>query len=200
MELLSSIYGFLLPLEITPMTAMAPSTTPPSDIIGSLFIQAVRQGQSLWFRVVSDSMLPLIRRGDSVFIQPATAQEIRVGDIAAFESSGDLIIHRIVNTQQAKGSIRLLQLSDVELLPSWVKEQAVVGKVVLVRRQQRQIDLRRSIAQWWGKVTASIRYQLYLHSTKNGPGRLVLRVCSRLAINMGYWCLRRFCTSPVPHD
>lgn len=179
---------------------MTPSTTPPSDIIASLFIQAVRQGQSLWFRVASDSMLPLIRRGDSVFIQPATAQEIRVGDIAAFESSGNLIIHRIVNTQQVTGSIRLLQLSDAELLPGWVKEQAVVGKVVLIRRQQRQIDLRRSIAQWWGKVTASIRYQLYLHSTKNGPGRLLLRVCSRLTLNLGNWCMRRFCASPAPHD
>ncbi|HYK85877.1 MAG TPA: S24/S26 family peptidase [Ktedonobacteraceae bacterium] len=182
------------------MTSMTPSTTPPSDIIASLFIQAVRQGQSLWFRVASDSMLPLIRRGDSVFIQPATAQEIRIGDIAAFESSDNLVIHRIVSTQQVTGSIRLLQLSDVELLPSWVKEQAVVGKVVLLRRQQRQIDLRHPIAQWWGKVTAGIRYQLYLHSTKNGPGRLLLRVCSRLTLNLGNWCLRRLCASPAPHD
>src|SRR5947209_4816431 len=119
-----------------------------------LFIQAVRQGQSLWFRVASNSMFPLLRLGDEVYIQPASAHEIRCGEIAAFETSRGLVIHRIVAIQQTAASIRLLQMSDVELLPSWVKEQEIVGKVSIIRRNGNTVDLQLPIAQWWGAVTA----------------------------------------------
>lgn len=179
---------------------MSQSNIPPQSIvIASLFIQAVRQGQSLWFRVASNSMYPLLRRDDTVFIQPASAKDIRVGDIAAFESANSLIIHRIVHTQQTADSLRLLQMSDVELLPSWVNEEVVVGKVVMVRRKQRQTALQHPIAQWGGKVTARVRHRLYLYD-KNSPIRLALRACSRLTLIFGYWCIRCFCTSAVPHN
>ena len=170
-----------------------------ASVIASLFIQAVRQGQTLWFHVASNSMFPLLRRNDSVYIQPATIHDIRVGDIAAFESANNLIIHRIVHIQQTAATIQLLQMSDVELLPSWVKEPAIVGKVILIRREKRQTNLLSPIAQWGGKVTARLRYRLYLYD-KNSPLRMVLRVCSRLTLFLGYWCIRCFCTSPVPND
>ncbi|MFL5691813.1 MAG: S24/S26 family peptidase, partial [Ktedonobacteraceae bacterium] len=69
------------------------------DLIASLFIQALREGQSLWFRVASNSMFPLLRKGDEVFIQPVQACEIRLGEIAAFETSSGLVIHRIISIQ-----------------------------------------------------------------------------------------------------
>jgi len=165
-----------------------------ADIIASLFIEAIRQGQALWFRVASNSMLPLIRVDDTVYIQPTSANEIDVGEIAAFETSTGLMIHRIVYSQQTEGTIRLLQMSDVELLPGWVKEQAIVGKVTSIRRNGRQVNLDHPIAKWCGKVTARIRYRLYL-CNKNSPLRLLLRACSRLAINVGYWCICCCCTS-----
>ena len=170
----------------------------PEDaaIIAALFIQAVRQGQSLWFRVASNSMNPLMGVGDAVYIQPGRAGEIQVGEIAAFETSDGLVIHRIVHRQQTAGAIRLLQMSDVTLLPGWVKEQAVVGRVVMIRRDARQVNLRHPIAKWCGMVTAHVRYQLYLYN-KNGPLSLVLRGCSRLAIQLSYWCIRCCCTTPI---
>ncbi len=173
--------------------------SPQSIAIASLFIQAVRQGQALWFRVASNSMFPLLRRNDTVYVQPATANDIRVGDIAAFESVDNLVIHRIVHIQQTGSAIQLLQMSDVELLPSWVKEPAVVGKVIMIRREKRQTNLLCPIAQWGGKVTAHLRYRLYMYD-KNSPLRVVLRACSRLTLFLGYWCIRCFCTSSVPND
>src|SRR5439155_21245391 len=156
------------------------------------FIEAIRQGQPLWFRVASNSMFPLIRVDDTVYIQPTSANEIHVGEIAAFETSAGLMIHRIVNSQQTEGTVRLLQMSDVEFLPSWLKEQAVVGKVVYIRWQGRQVNLQQPIAKWCGRVTARIRYRLYL-CNKTNPLRIMLRVCSRLAIHLGYWCIRCCC-------
>ncbi len=169
---------------------------PQASIIASLFIQAIREGHSLWFRVASASMNPLLHLGDTVFIVPARANEIHIGEIAAFETPAGLVIHRIVYQQHREGAIRLLQMSDVELLPSWVNEQAIVGKVVRTRRGSSEVDMLHPIAKRCGTVTAGIRYKLYLYN-KNIPLRMVLRVCSRLIIRSGYWCIRLCCTSPT---
>jgi hypothetical protein len=168
------------------------------DLIASLFIQALREGQSLWFRVASNSMFPLLRKGDEVFIQPVQACEIRLGEIAAFETSSGLVIHRIISIQHTPSGMRLLQMSDVERLTSWVKEQAVVGRVVNIRRADKQIDLQSPIAKWCGTVTAHIRNRLYLYDN-NIPFRIVLRGVSRIVIQLSYWCICRFCASPVRH-
>lgn len=172
------------------------------EYITPLFIEAVRQGQACWFRVASQSMLPLLRLDDQVYIQPVTASQIDIGEIAAFETSAGLVIHRIVHTQQTARTLRLLQMADAELLPSWVKEKAIVGRVVRIRRPAQgedvfhETNLRHPIAKWWGMVTAHLRYRLYLCS-RNNPLRLVLRGCSRFCIHVGSWYIRSFCTSRV---
>jgi Peptidase S24-like len=178
---------------------MSQPGTPQASALASLFIEAVRQGQALWFRVASNSMLPLMRLGDNVYIQPARASELRPGEIAAFETSSGLVIHRIIHYQQTEASVRLLQMSDVEFLPGWVKAQAVVGRVVSIRRQNRQVDLYHPIAKWCGRVTARIRYRLYLHH-KNRLLQLLLRGCSRLVISLGYRCIRCCCASSVTNN
>jgi hypothetical protein len=132
--------------------------------------------------------------GDRVFIQPAQAREIRIGEIAAFETSDGLVIHRIVRVQQAAEAIDLLQMSDVNLHLSRINEQAVVGKVVFIQRANKQMNLLHPIAKWCGTVTARIRYQLYLYN-KSRPLGLVFRICSRLVIHLGCWCVRCCCTS-----
>lgn len=170
--------------------------TPSSPIISSLFIQALRERQSLWFRVASNSMYPLLQVEDSVYIHHATADDISPGEIAAFETSAGLIIHRIVYSQQTETSIRLLQMSDAELLPSWVTEQAIVGKVITLRRSGKEVDLQSPVANWYGKFVASIRYRIYL-SNKKTTKRLLLRVCSRVLLKVGNWYFQRFCSSPV---
>lgn len=170
-------------------------TTPHASTLASLYIEALRQKQPLWFRVASNSMLPLLRKDDSIYIEPAQAEDIRIGDIAAFETSSGLVIHRIVAIEQMHETSRLLQMSDVEVLPAWVKQEAIVGRVITVRRQKYQLDLQHTIAKWCGKVTAVIRYQLYKYK-KNVPLRMVMRIASRLAIHLGYWCIR--CSSASP--
>lgn len=167
-----------------------------STILSSLFIQAVREGQSLWFRVASNSMFPLFQVNDSVYIVPSTAQEIRSGDIAAFETSKGLVIHRILQRTETEQTIRLLQMSDVDLFASMVKEENVVGKVIAVRKAKVQIDLEHRIAKWYGKIVAAVRYRLYLD---NHPRFTVLlwRGCSRVARRLGYWCVRYCCAAPM---
>lgn len=170
-----------------------------SAVIASLYIQAVRQGQSTWFRVISGSMRPLIHSGDAVYIEPATAAGIEVGDIAAFETPAGLLIHRIVHRQQAGAYIRFIEMGDAALQANWMKEQAIVGRVILACRGNRQLDLRRPIAKRCGKVTAHLRYQLYClcNDRKLGLVCVALRKCASQVARVGYLCIRASCASAV---
>lgn len=175
-------------------------STAQTAVFASLYREALCKGQSLWFRVASGSMNPTIRVGDQVRIEPVKADEIQPGEIAAFETSDSLIIHRIVQRQRTGATVRLLQMSDVELRPSWIEEQAVVGRVIITRRQGGlQVDLQHPIAQWCGKVTSYLRYQLYTWK-KYRSLRRVLHKCSRLAVYISYWCIRCSCASLVAQD
>lgn len=170
-----------------------------ASTITSLYIEALRAGQPFSFRVVSNSMVPTLRIGDSVYIEPAKANDIRIGDIAAFETADGLVIHRIVSTEQTGTSIRLLQMADVNLHPSWVEERAIIGRVTSARRRNREIRLQHPIAQRCGKITARLRYQLYLWNV-NIPLRLLLRLCSRWVVRIGYLWIRCCCSTIVNPD
>jgi signal peptidase I len=170
-----------------------------ASIVTSLYIEALRAGQPFTFRVVSNSMIPTLSTGDSVYIEPAKAKEIRVGDIAAFETPHGLVIHRIVRIQQTETSVSLLQMADVDLHASWVEEHAIIGRVISARRQNRAIHLQHPIAQRCGKITARLRYQLYLRKAYTPLG-MILRLCSRWVVRSGYLWIRCRCSTNVITD
>ncbi|HZS77035.1 MAG TPA: S24/S26 family peptidase [Ktedonobacteraceae bacterium] len=157
-------------------------------VIDSLYIEAIRQGQPTWFRVASGSMRPLIHMGDSVYIEPA--QAISVGDIAAFETPEGLVIHRIVRRQTGAAGTRYLEMGDMQFSANWFDEQAVVGRVTLVRSGTTQIDLRLSIAKRYGKLSAQLRYRLYCLHTHLPLLRVVVRKCATLVARLAYLRMR----------
>ena len=170
-----------------------------SSIVESLHLEALRKGQSLWFRVISNSMAPTLRIGDSVFIEPAHAKEIRIGDIAAFETAKGLVIHRIAKTEQTRTSVRLLQMADVDLHASWVEEHAVIGRITTLRRKNREIYLQHPIAKRCGNITVRLRYQLYLWKL-NKPFGILSRLCSRWVVLSSYLWIRCCCTTLISAD
>lgn len=182
------------------MHTMTPSHTSDSLLV-SLSIDALRQGQSLWFRVASGSMSPLLQVNDAIYIVPAKAQELNRGDIAAFETAEGLMVHRIIHTQskaeKGKAAHRLLQMSDVVLQPTWLHDQAILGRVMIVRRGAKQVSLHHPIAKWWGWAISAIRYQLYLQRDIT-PIRKGLRICSHITLSVGYQFLFRCCLSATP--
>lgn len=175
---------------------MPQQNTAQESIIASLYIQAINQGQSLWFRVSSSSMNPTIRVDDNVRIEPAKANEILPGEIVAFETPQGLVIHRIIGSQHRGTTIRLLQMADVELHASWIEEPTVIGRVVTIRRGALQIDLQHPIAHLCATVIGPLRHQLFRWRVCRPLGK-VLHRCSRLAVLISYWCIRSYCSSPL---
>lgn len=181
------------------MTSQIEQNATESSVLTSLFIQALRQGQPVWFRVVSGSMLPLVRVGDAVHIEPTSASDLRVGDIAAFETPAGLVVHRLVHYEQTGNQARYVEMGDAALLAHHVDEQAIVGRVTSIRRATRQVDLRLPVAQRWGKVTARIRFRLYSIDKviKFNPARFLIRKCARLVALVGSVCIRVTSSSTV---
>lgn len=166
-------------------------------IIAELYREALRKGQPLWFRVSSGSMHPLLRIGEEVYIEPAPAGELQVGEIAAFETSAGLVIHRIVQRHSNQGGVQLVEMSDTQLRAGAVESKAVIGRVVAIRGKRR-IDLQRPIAQKCGRVIARIRYRLYTMRFRNKLTRVVLRKSSRLVARLAGWSIRCLCASSQP--
>ena len=170
-----------------------------TSIITSLYIDALRAGHPFSFRVASNSMIPTLSIGDHVYIEPAKAKEIRIGDIAAFETPHGLVIHRIVRSQQTETSVRLLQMADVGLQASWIEEHAIIGRVISACHQNRVIHFQHPVAQRCGKITARLRYQLYLRKA-NKPLRVISRHCSCWIIRSGYLWIRCCCSTKAITD
>lgn len=169
-----------------------------SVVIAALYLEAVRKGQPVWFRVVSGSMHPLLRIGEQVRIEPATAEQIQPGEIAAFETDEGLVIHRIVQQVHKSSGIQLVEMSDVYLRVGQVDSAAVVGRVVTIRQGKTYIDLQSPIAQKCGRVTARVRYRLYTMRSRNKLIQAMMRKSARLVARLGSWCTRRFCTTSQP--
>ena len=166
-----------------------------NDVIAALHIEAVRDGQSLWFRVASGSMHPILRIGEQVRIEPATAEQIQVGEIAAFETDEGLVIHRIVQQQREASNNQLLEMSDAHFHAQRVASSAVVGRVVAIQQGHTIIDLQRPLAQKCGQVTARLRYRLYTMRSRNKLARVIVRKSARLVARLGSWYIRHFCAS-----
>ena len=160
------------------------NTSSHTAILASLSIEALRQGQPMRFRVASGSMRPLLQVNDSVQIEPTST--VTIGDIAAFETHDGLVIHRVVHTQQNQGTLRLLQMGDGEVRPTWIESETVVGRVTAVYKGTQVVSLETPIAQWYSVLIATLRYQVYLHKT-NVPFSMALRLCSRLLLYL--WTL-----------
>ncbi|MDQ2714612.1 MAG: S24/S26 family peptidase [Chloroflexota bacterium] len=168
-------------------------------IVASLYIQALRQGQGLWFRVASASMNPTLRVGEAVWIEPATADEILPGEIIAFEAPTGLTTHRVLLRQRSDNALLLLQTGDASIEAGWISAQAVVGRVARIRARTGLVDLRCPLARRSGNMTARLRYLSYRTRKLPFLGSSV-RKCSRLSIRFGDQCIRSRHTVFTTHD
>jgi hypothetical protein len=65
------------------------------DYPARMIIELLRSGESVRFRARGSSMWPSIPSGSQIEVQPCAVAELEVGQIAAFERAGRVVVHRV---------------------------------------------------------------------------------------------------------
>jgi hypothetical protein len=98
-------------------------------------------------------MLPFLRDGDLLEVQPAAPAEIEIGDVLCYEPpSGGLCLHRVIGREKRGFVTRGDALAHVETVPA----AAVLGVVTAVERRGRRRSLRTPAARCRGRLIARV--------------------------------------------
>jgi len=109
-----------------------------SEIIHSILAENYKQTQHASCKVVGNSMFPLIRKGDWIYIEPITENNLQSGDIILFSVNQRFVVHRIVNIENDQ----LVTKGDWSrsLDPSITKVN-VIGKLVAIKKGKYKLTL-----------------------------------------------------------
>lgn len=94
-----------------------------------------------WFRIVSNSMSPLIEINDRVLVKKVNSFEIRPKDIILFKADDVLVTHRVVNFSRNDGKPMILQKGDASNHASLISTDTVMGKVKAIERKGKFLNL-----------------------------------------------------------
>jgi len=123
----------------------------PPAILDDLAGQSLRRGNALRVLARGGSMLPFLRDGDVVLVRPATAAEVRIGDVICYEPpSGGLCLHRVIARKERGFVTRGDALAYAEVVP----DATVLGVVTARERRGRRTALDTPRARWRGRVIA----------------------------------------------
>ena len=99
-------------------------------------------------------MVPFIRDGDTLTVQPAEAATLRVGDVALYRDAGDcLFAHRVVGRRLEGDRLQLVTRGDAATGPGdLVAAEQVLGRVVRVQRGDWILDLDHRLQRWAARL------------------------------------------------
>jgi signal peptidase I len=91
-----------------------------------------------------DSMSPFLKTGDIIFFSHPLEKEIRKGDIIAYRSTGDIIIHRVVEISGTKKRIFMTKPDASRVKDDGcLRGDEIVGKAVAIWRGKKVFKLER---------------------------------------------------------
>jgi len=101
-------------------------------------------------RIVSRSMVPTLRPGDEIAVEPASTKELSPDDIVLFRQDGQLVCHRLVAFSEDDGA--LLTRGDAansEENPAGERVAAdrLLGRVVGIRRRSTWVGLKETVKE-----------------------------------------------------
>ena len=120
-----------------------------SEVISGLLRHSLKAGKQPYVTVASNSMLPLLRRGDQIQLTDVPPEELQPGDIIVLGAPVELIVHRFWGLHRRDGAPGLLTKGDhlIHFDPS-VPAAALIGRVIRRQREDRQLNLTDGIGRW----------------------------------------------------
>ncbi len=120
--------------------------------------ESVQQGMTPSLTVISDSMSPMLCRGDKVGLRQLPPNHAEPGQIITFANPDDgqrLITHRVAGVFLENGKDKLATYGDRSLLLDLpVSFDDVIGLVVWRQRESNYIDLMSGLGAWLNKKLA----------------------------------------------
>jgi uncharacterized repeat protein (TIGR01451 family) len=107
-----------------------------SRLFTELCAALLRRGHHVQFRVQGASMQPNLCEGDTIVIAPASAAELRAGDVAFVETSDGLRVHRVKHTEN--GAVITKGDTGIESDP---QASRVLGRATSVSRNGQEYPL-----------------------------------------------------------
>jgi signal peptidase I len=127
-----------------------------NDLYLKIVREVLQQDQAagpLRLPVVSDSMRPLLRAGDWIFVEAVTPPALGLGDIIVVQRGAELITHRVV-AQDEQGW--RTHGDNTRVLDSVVPAEEIVGRVSAIERGTHRIDLQarrwQTVNRWIGRI------------------------------------------------
>jgi signal peptidase I len=115
-----------------------------------------------WIEIPAEgtSMFPIIKKGDHcrfVFCEP---RELKRADIALFYTrKGQLVAHRFYYKQLSDEGIAFCFKGDTNLgFDGLVQEEQIIGKLTVIRRGRREMNLTNTSTYLWGKLIMSFPF------------------------------------------
>lgn len=116
------------------------SQAPDPRTIAALLRQALAEGNQPRLTITSNSMAPLLRRGDVVRLAPSDVASLRPGDVIVLETPENLLTHRYWGNIAHGRGVRLITRGDRPLgfdRPSTAQD--LVGRVIARHRGEREL-------------------------------------------------------------
>ena len=104
-----------------------------SLILNELWEEILYKEETCWGRVISDSMHPVIVRGNQVLVEITTINKVGFGDIIVFKKNGLLVTHRMLGKHRHKGEYYIQEKGDATLRTSLIPAKDIVGRVSRIR-------------------------------------------------------------------
>lgn len=105
-----------------------------------LLQSVIRSNHSLRMTAMGRSMMPFIKNGDRILITPVIAEELKVGNILAFEHPNNhkLTVHRLIQKRQG---FLLMKGDNCQENDGVITYEKVIGKVIEIRRSKRNMKV-----------------------------------------------------------
>jgi hypothetical protein len=164
-----------------PATPRAAPTRLPCTSAGFAELSAaiLHSGVALRFRAQGGSMVPLVRDGDVVTVQPANPAQVRVGDLALCCTAADrVVVHRVIRKEAGGEGFRFVVQGDAVSQPDgWIPAAQLYGRVLALERDGTRIDVDRPLMRFLSALAVlRSRWNLGRGSRFRRARRLVKRL------------------------
>ena len=96
--------------------------------------------------VTGDSMSPLLRTGDTIYVEPVKAGDLSAGDILVYKTRGNMVAHRLVRVLRSSGRCMFLTKGDTfSFIDSPVRESDIIGRAYAVGKHGMKLNMKKGI-------------------------------------------------------